>query len=357
MARRPVPSRREILKGASVLALGSGLGSRAAYAQREITARQKELYELAKKEGEVTWYTAHSNDTTAQALGRDFEQAFPGIKANAVRTTAQVAYQRLTQEQKAGAMQVDVFSSTDIGHYVALKEKNLLEKYLPENAAKVIEVYKNYDPDGYYTVTSAGLIAIGYNTAKLKEAEAPKNWPDLLDPKWKDKIALGHPGFSGYVGTWVVSLKKLYGWDFFEKLAKNNPQVGRSINDTVTMLNAGERIVAGSGPVGTAMESAGKGNPLAMTYPPDGSVLIIAPSGIPKGVKHPNAAKLFMEYLLSVEASKIWVGHYNESMRPEVKSLDGAKSAADVKTIRPTVDEIVNGIPEVIKQWRDTFGV
>ena len=113
-----------------------------------------------------------------------------------MRTTAQVAYQRLTQEQSAGAMQVDVFSSTDIGHYVALKEKNLLEKYAPENASKVIDVYKDYDPDGYFTVTSAGLIGIGYNTAKLKEADAPKNWTDLTDPKWKDKIALGHPGFS-----------------------------------------------------------------------------------------------------------------------------------------------------------------
>jgi iron(III) transport system substrate-binding protein len=350
-----IPSRRDVLKSGSALALTAAVTPPAQ--ARETTAREKELYELAKKEGEVTWYTAHSNDTTAQALGRDFEAAFPGIKANVVRTTAQVAYQRLTQEQKAGAMQVDVFSSTDIGHYVALKEKSLLEKYVPDNSNEVIDVYKNYDPDGYYTVTSAGLIAIAYNTAKLKEADAPKNWTELTDPKWKDKIALGHPGFSGYVGTWVVSLKKLYGWEFFEKLAKNNPQVGRSINDTVTMLNAGERLVAGSGPNGTAMESAAKGNPLAMTYPPDGSVLIIAPSGIPKGVKHPNAAKLFMEYLLSVEASKIWVEHFNESMRPEVKPLNGAKSAADVKTIRPTVDEITKGIPEVIKQWRDTFGV
>jgi iron(III) transport system substrate-binding protein len=356
MTRRSIPSRRQLLKGAGALALGAGLGTRAAQA-REVTARQKELYELAKKEGEVTWYTAHSNDTTAQALGRDFEAAFPGIKANVVRTTAQVAYQRVTQELKAGAMQVDVLSSTDIGHYVSMKEKGLLERYVPDNASKLIEVYKNYDPDGYYTVTSAGLIAIGYNTAKLKEADAPKNWPDLLDPKWKDKIALGHPGFSGYVGTWVVTLKKLYGWQFFEKLAANKPQVGRSINDTVTMLNAGERLVAGSGPVGTAMESAGKGNPLAMTYPTDGTVLIIAPSGIMKGVKHPNAAKLFMEYLLSVEASQIWVEHFNESMRPEVKPLGGAKSANDVKTIRPTVEEITKGIPEVIKQWRDTFGV
>jgi len=348
-------TRRNVLKTGSALALTS-LGARNAFA-REITPRQKELYELAKKEGEVTWYTAHSNDTTAQALGRDFEAAFPGIKANVVRTTAQVAYQRLTQEQRANAMQVDVFSSTDIGHYVVLKEKNLLEKYQPDNASKLIDVYKNYDPDGFFTVTSAGLIGIAYNTEKLKQADAPKNWPDLLDPKWKDKIALGHPGFSGYVGTWVVTLKKLYGWDFFEKLAKNNPQIGRSINDTVTMLNAGERLVAGSGPNGTAMESAAKGNPLAMIYPVDGTVLIIAPTGIPKGVKHPNAAKLFVEYLLTPEASQIWVEHFNESMRPEVKPLNGAKSAADVKTIRPTVEEITKGIPEVIKQWRDTFGV
>src|ERR1043166_3989152 len=153
-------TRRNVLKTGSALALTS-LGARNAFA-REITAREKELYELAKKEGEVTWYTAHSNDTTAQALGlevttaqalgRDFEAAFPGIKANVVRTTAQVAYQRLTQEQRANAMQVDVFSSTDIGHYVTLKEKNLLEKYQPENAPRLIDVYKNYDPDGYFTV-------------------------------------------------------------------------------------------------------------------------------------------------------------------------------------------------------------
>jgi iron(III) transport system substrate-binding protein len=356
----PVASRRDIVKAALLtLGLGAGLplAPREAGAAHDMTAREKELYALAQKEGELTWYTAHSNDTTAQALGRDFEGHYPGIKVNVVRTTAQVAFQRVSQEVKAGAMQVDVLSSTDIGHYVYLKEKGLLEKYVPDNASRVLGVYQNYDPDGYYTVTSAGLIAIGYNTEKLKEADAPKNWTDLTDPKWKDKIALGHPGFSGYVGTWAVTLRKLYGWPFFESLAKNNPQVGRSINDTVTMLNAGERVVAGSGPVGTAMESAGKGNPLAMIYPTDGTVLIIAPSGIMKGVKHPNAARLFMEYLMSVEASKIWVGHFNESIRPEVAPLPGSKAAKDVKTIRPTVEEITKGIPEVIKQWRDTFGV
>ena len=323
-----------------------------------MTPHEKELYEGAKKEGgELTWYTAHSDDITAQALGHSFEQLYPGLKVNVLRTTAQVAYQRITQEIKASAIQCDVFSTTDIGHSVTLKAKGQYEKYVPENSSKVLDVYKNYDPDGYYFVTSAGMIGIGYNTAKVKEADAPKNWTDLLDPKWKDNIALGHPGFSGYVGTWALTLRNLYGWDFFEKLAKNNPRVGRSINDTVTMLNAGESSIAGSGPVGTLLESVQKGNPLAMIYPTDGSVLILAPSSIMKGCKHPVAARLFMEYLMSTEASQIWVDHFNETIRPEITPPKGAKSAKDVKTIRPTVEQITKGIPEVIKQWRETFGV
>ena len=352
----PIRRRSFILGGSALLALGSRANVRAQPAPA-MTPHEKELHEAAKKEGELTWYTAHSDDITAQALGRAFEAVYPGLKVNVLRTTAQVAYQRVTQEIKASAIQCDVLSTTDLGHTVALKASGALDKYVPENSTKVLDVYKNYDPDGTYFVTSAGMIGIGYNTAKVKEAYAPKNWTDLLDPKWKDNIALGHPGFSGYVGTWALTMRNQYGWDFFEKLAKNNPRVGRSINDTVTMLNAGESEIAGCGPVGTLMESVQKGNPLAMMYPTDGTVLIIAPSCILKGCKHPNGARLFMEFLMSVGASQIWVDHFNETMRPEVSASKGAKSAKDVKIIRPTVDQIVKGVPEVIKQWRETFGV
>ena len=353
----PIQRRNFIIGGSALLTLGAGRNALAQPAP-SMTPHEKELYEAAKKEGgELTWYTAHSDDITAQALGHSFEHLYPGLKVNVLRTTAQVAYQRITQEIKASAIQCDVFSTTDIGHSVALKAKGEYEKYIPENSTKVLDVYKNYDPDGYYFVSSAGMIGIGYNTSKVKEADAPKTWTDLLDPKWKDNIALGHPGFSGYVGTWALTMRNQYGWDFFEKLAKNNPRIGRSINDTVTMLNAGESSIAGSGPVGTLLESVQKGNPLAMIYPTDGSILILAPSSIMKGCKHPIAARLFMEFLMSTEASQIWVDHFNETIRPEITPPKGAKSAKDVKTIRPTVEQITTGIPEVIKQWRETFGV
>ncbi|MEA2915814.1 MAG: iron(III) transport system substrate-binding protein [Bradyrhizobium sp.] len=353
----PMQRRGFILGSSALLALGAGPKALAQPAPA-MTPHEKELYEAAKNEGgELTWYTAHSDDITAQALGRSFESLYPGLKVNVLRTTAQVAYQRITQEIKASAIQCDVLSSTDLGHSVELKAKGAFEKYVPENSSKVLDIYQGYDPDGYYFVTSAGMIGIGYNTAKVKEADAPKNWTDLLDPKWKDNIALGHPGFSGYVGTWALTLRNQYGWDFFEKLAKNNPRVGRSINDAVTMLNAGESAIAGSGPVGTLLDSLKKGNPLAMVYPTDGTVLIIAPSSIMKGSKHPNAARLFMEFLMSEGASRIWVEHFTESIRPEVSASEGAKSAKDLKIIRPTVAEITKGVPEVIKQWRETFGV
>ena len=93
-----------------------------------------------------------------------------------------------------------------------------------------------------------------------------------------------------------------------------------------------------------------------MNYPSDGAVLIIAPSAIMKGAKHPNAAKLFMEYLYSIEAAKINARHFAIPLRPEVPSPPGAKPISEIKTIRPTVAEIDKGIAEVIEQWRETFG-
>src|SRR5438309_870643 len=158
MRRRAIVTRRKLLRGGAALAafgLGAAATPPAAHAA-EMNARERELYAAAKQEGSLTWYTAHYDDQTAQALGREFERLYPGIKVSVVRTTAQVAFQRVSQEIRAGAMQVDVLSSTDIGHYVYLKDKKLLEKYVPENAARVLDIYKNYDPDGNYFVTSAG---------------------------------------------------------------------------------------------------------------------------------------------------------------------------------------------------------
>ena len=315
------------------------------------------LYEAAKKEGQLTWYISHFDSETAAAVCNGFEKKYPGVKCNYVRTTAQVAYQRLAQDQKAGLAQASVISSTDIGHFGRMKKDGWLQPYKPKQLSELADAFLPYnDPDFTYVVTSAGLVLITYNTALVPEKDAPKKWTDLLDPKWKGKVSIGHPGFSGYVGTWVVLMRKLYGWDYFKKLELNKPRIGRSINDTVNMLNAKESSVA-AGPDATTLESKEKGNPLAIVYPEDGTLLMIAPSGIVKNAPAPNAGKLLMEFLLGRECGEIMVKQSQDPVNKNVKPGTGGKALNQIKTIRPTYDEILRGIPEVIEQFRDTFGV
>jgi iron(III) transport system substrate-binding protein len=329
----------------------------AAPALADMPGWEKQLYEGAKKEKEFTVYTAHYNTEQIAAICAGFEKRYPGVKCNFVRTTAQVAYQRLGMDQQAGLAVASVISTTDVGHYPKMKADGWLMQYRPHNLGNMLDNFKPYnDPDGYYYVTSAGLVLINYNTELVSEADAPKKWTDLLDPKWKNKIAIGHPGFSGYVGTWVVLMRKMYGWDYFEKLEKNSPQIGRSINDTVTMLNAKERWV-GAGPAATTLKSRDKGNPLGVIYPEDGALLMIAPTGILKNAPSPNGGKLFEEYLLDKESNEIALKERGEAVIKGMKPLPGARPLDQVNTTRPTLEEIEKGIPEVKEQFRDTFGI
>jgi iron(III) transport system substrate-binding protein len=318
---------------------------------------EKQLLEAAKKEKDFTWYTAHFDSETAAAVCNGFEKQYAGLKCNYVRTTAQVAYQRLAQDMKAGLALASVISSTDTSHHGKMKKDGWLAPYKPKNLGELIDVFKPFnDPDDQFIATAAGLVLITYNTSVVAEKDAPKNWTDLLDPKWKGRVSIGHPGFSGYVGTWVVQMRKLYGWDFFKKLEVNKPRIGRSINDTVTMLNAKESLVA-AGPSATTLESKDKGNPLAVVYPTDGAILMVSPSSILKNAPAPNTARLFMEYLLSKDCNEIMVKHRQDSVNKLVKPLPGSKSITEVKTVRPTYDEIDKGIPEVKELFRDTFGI
>ncbi|HEX2544464.1 MAG TPA: extracellular solute-binding protein [Ramlibacter sp.] len=341
--------------------LAAGLLAAVAFAALPARAQmqpwEKELYDAAKKEKPVTVYTAHYNTEEAAALCAAFEKKYPDLKCNFVRTTAQVAYQRLQQDMQANAPVASVFSSTDVSHYLDLKKRGVLVQYTPRNAVNMVDSLKSYnDRDGHYFVTAAALMLLTYNTSMVSERDAPKNWTDLLDPKWKGKVSIGHPAFSGYVGTWVVLMQKMYGWDFFNKLEKNQPQIGRSVNDTVTMLNSKERAVA-AGPEATTLMSRDKGNPLAVVYPTDGALLMVSPSAVPKNAPSPNAGKLYMEFLLSREAAEVQVKSHSLSVVKGVAPAQGAKPLEQIKVVRPTEDEITRGIPEVKEKFRETFGI
>lgn len=312
------------------------------------------LEEAARKEGTLTWYIAQVDSETAEKMGRAFTARYPGVKVAVIRTTGQVAYERLQQDLKNNAPQCDVFSATDIGHMPALRKRDALAHFVPENAAFLSPAFKGLGEDGYYYPTTSTLMLMIANTQKVKPEEAPKNWTDLLDPKWKGRAAFGHPGFSGYVGVWTVQMRKMYGWQYFEKLAKNKPRIGRSGNDPISLLNAGECVV-GLGPLSTTLLNADKGNPIQVIYPTDGSVLCVGPSAVMASAPHPNAARLFMNWMLSKEFAEICVEARITPARDDVPPKGGAKPLSEVKLLRLTTGELIKAVPEVIEQWRDTF--
>ena len=279
----------------------------------------------------------------------------PGVKVAVIRTTGQVAYERLLQDLKNNAPQCDVFSATDISNMPALMKRQALANFTPPNASALASAFRDLGQDGYWYPNHSTLMLIIYNNKLVKPEEAPKSWTDLLDPRWKGRVAFGHPAFSGYVGTWAVELRKLYGWDYFEKLARNKPRIGRSGNDPITLLNAGE-CVCGLGPLATALLTASKGNPVAVQYPTDGSMLCIGPSAVLANAPHPNAARLFMNWLLSAECAKVMADNFQTPVRQDAPAPVGAKPLSEVKLLRLTTEEIGKGVPEVIEQWRDTFG-
>jgi iron(III) transport system substrate-binding protein len=340
-------SRRE---AASVLAAALAL-PRFAWA----AADDPGLQAAARNEGTLTWYMAQTDAQAAEDLGRAFSGNNPGVKVGVIRTTGQVAYQRLLMDIKNHTPQCDVFSTTDISHMPILKERHELTEYIPANADALLPAFKALSDPGFSYITNAARYFLIYNKDKVKPEDVPRAWTDLLDPKWKGRVATGHPAFSGCTGTWALGVKKVHGWAFFEQLAKNNPRIGRSAVDPLTLINAGECLV-GVGAANNTYASIDKGNPLGVVHPSDGLVLCVTPSGIPAQAPHLNAAKLFLEWMLSPAYARMITTAGSEPILQGIPPRPGMPPLGEQKVITLTVDEIRTGVPEVIEQWRETFG-
>jgi iron(III) transport system substrate-binding protein len=290
---------------------------------RRARADTAPLEAAARKEGSLTWYVAQQDTVSAEKFGRAFTAAYPGITVEVIRTTGQVAFQRLMLDIKNHTPHCDVFSATDISHMPILKERHELTEYTPANSAALRPQFAAQSDPGWYYVTNAGRWVLIRNSDKVPADAAPKAWTDLLDPRWK--------------------------------LAKNDPRVGRSTQDTVTLLSGGECQVGPTWAPG-AYRDVDKGNPIGITQPRDGVVVMVFPSAIPAGAPHPNAARLFMEWMLSQEYSRTIAGDGSEPIRADVAPRPDEPPLESQTVIALSAEEIRKGVPEVIEQWRDTFG-
>ena len=310
--------------------------------------------DAAKKEGKVVWYTSLVLPT-AEKVGKLFEAAYPGIKVDVHRTGSQRILQRVMQELSAGIKNVDVIHTSDAGHFVHLKGKQLLARYTPAGADRFPAGFK--DRDGYFYGLRATVTVIAYNTKLVSAAEAPKTWKDLLDPRWKGKLVTAHPGYSGVIATHVLALVNLHGWDYFKQLAQNRLMLVQSAADSVGTVASGERPVAANGGEYFFYQMKKKGNPVEIVYPKEGVPLVVSPSAIAAFAPHPNAARLFTDFTFGRETQQIladseglYTGH------PDVQYPADKPKATDLKLLTVDPEELEKRDAEIKKRFVEFFG-
>jgi iron(III) transport system substrate-binding protein len=287
----------------------------------------------AEREATVVLYST-SPETNSAALTGAFRKAFPRIAPTYVRLQAGALYARLLAERQSGARLVDVLQLSDMGLVMDFQKRNgWLHHPSPELGAYRAD-YKSH-PEGYWTWGAIGVVGIAYNSNLLSADQAPKNWPDVLDPRWASGITVKTSNSGVQHATWLA-LRRLYGEQYWEKFAALKPiafdswvqQFGRCID--------GQSMIVHSAGYANYLELRAKGAPLGFNFPPDGSPVDVTGIGIVAEPPHPQAARLFMDWLLGVAGQTALVEEaYSYSPRTDVRPPAGAVPLAEVKMLYP----------------------
>ncbi len=317
-------------------------------------AAAQEVMELAKKEGKVVWYSSIALPI-AQELCNLFNAKNLGIECVLHRSGSGKLFRRLLQEARAGIYNADVLHTSNIGHFVTLRQEKAIIPYRPKGIER-------FDPhfleeEGYWTVLRASVYIPAYNTTKVKPEEVPKSWLEFLDPKWQGKLVNAHPGYSGFVSVGMAALVKLFGWDFFHKLAAQQPRIVQSAVDATTFVVRGEALMSAGGTGYQTFEAIQKGEPIQYIYPKEGVPFIASPQAILAKAPHPNAAKVFSDWLFSKEAQQVLANHGLYVGHPEVKYPESLVPLKDLKLIVLTPEESVEMRKPIRDKFREEFGV
>jgi iron(III) transport system substrate-binding protein len=203
----------------------------------------------------------------------------------------------------------------------------------------------------------ASMLVPFYNTKKVKAADAPKSWKDLIDPKWKGKIVHSHPSYSGFVTNGMINVVNMYGWDYYKKMAAQKPRIMQSALGGIPIVAKGEADI-GAGTVLYGLYNAiKKGEPLKAIVATEGLPLVVSPSGIIKKAPHPNAAKVFTDFMFSKEVMQLLANRYIHVGHPGVKYPAGVPALDSMKLLSISGKELKKKNKPTRKKFRTLFGV
>lgn len=322
----------------------------AAQQPQSVQLSMDQLIAAAKKEGKVTFYAAWPSNQE-QALAKAFEAKY-GIPVELFRAGGEQVAQKLDVEIRSGNIQADVLNHTERTYTLLLKQRGDLLQYKPQNASNFDP--KDVDPDGYYTTSTISAAVIIYNTKLVKPEEAPKSFKELADPKWKNQSVTGSPLYGGTQLATVKGLLEMYGWDWLKAWKQNGVLTVQSWPEAENAVIAGERKVGLDHTVRLSQAIAA-GQPLGVVYPEEGMILAEGTVSILKKAPHPNAAKLFVEFMLSEEGQKIYVQHGILSPRLGMPGPAHIKPIDQVKTYRINQAELLRDRDMIKQTWTDTM--
>ena len=309
------------------------------------------LLSAAKKDGTVNFYSAlREFELTPQV--KAFMERYPGIKVNLVRKSTGPMVQTVEAERLARRINADVLQPVDATPLYLWKQQGFLQSYRDESWNAFPESLK--DPEGYMIATESIIYVIGYNTRLISKEEVPKSWREFLNMKWKGKTVSSHPSFSGGALVNFLAMVNALGWESMQTLADMQNLFVQGHSDVARMVVAGERplsLISHN----NVWDAHKLGQPIDMIYQPEGCPVAGIFNAIPKDAPHPNAAKLFMRFLLSKPAQVVMAEGGSYPGLPEVDPPKGMPRLATLKTTAPDYTWLIKNQQEFITKFDSFF--
>ena len=311
----------------------------------ETDQRAASLIDGAKKEGKMVFYTSVETEF-ARALTSAFETKYPYIKTDIFRSSHERIFSRLNVERKTGSYNADVLSVGEFETY-HMQKRGLLTPYKSPFAAVYPDGFK--DPDGYWTDFYDNLIVTAYNTTRVKREELPKSYEDLLHPRWRRRMVL-----DKNEDRWFANMLHLMGekkgMEFMQALAKQEVAIrsGRSL--ITQLLAAGEfdlQIVAYWYRPHLLKKQGAPVDWVAM----EPALVALHPISVIDRAPHPNAAKLFIDFVLSDEGQRLFASRGREPVRPGIRP-EGYPS--HIKVI-PSKVELAEKLADYTRRYEALF--
>lgn len=273
----------------------------------------EKFLEAAKKEGRLVLYTGMDTEEANQ-FAKEFTRKYPFIKPEIFRSSGEKVQARFLVENRAGVHHADIFQTSIVQVY-QLKNAGLLAKYSSNESASYPEGFK--DPQGYWTAFYQIPYVIGYNTRQVAPKDAPASYEDLLNPRWRGLIGLETEEYQ-----WFYHLLQIMGRDkgidYMKKLAGQNLQMRKGHTLLAQLVAAGEIATAVVVYSNRVERMKNTGAPIEWIRFKGPTITAINAISIPQKAPHPNAAKLFVDFVLSRDGQNLLRGLRRIPARPDV---------------------------------------